>query len=113
MYHTMLPGAISQVRFYTAKISEEENTAVRANPTEAGASASSLKIWLDFENENIDTTGTHTTEWTEITAAPATLAYDAVFAGQASIKAVVQTSDERQYREGRKGDFPFQRQEYR
>ncbi len=94
MYHTMLPGAISQVRFYTAKISEEENTAVRANPTEAGASASSLKIWLDFENENIDTTGTHTTEWTEITAAPATLAYDAVFAGQASIKAVVQTSDD-------------------
>lgn len=94
MYHTMLPGEISQVRFYTSKISEEEHNAVRANPKAAGASASSLKIWLDFEDENIETTGSHTTEWTAITGAPASLAYDAVFAGKAAITAVVQTSDD-------------------
>ena len=94
MYHTMLPGAISQVRFYTSKISEAENTAVRSNPTKAGASAGSLKIWLDFENENIETTGTHITEWVAATAAPAALAYDASFAGKASITAAVQTSDD-------------------
>ena len=96
MYHTMLPGAISQVRFYTSKLSEDEVTAVRENPTEAGASADSLKIWLDFESANIETTGTHTTEWVEATAAPTSLAYDASFAGKASITATVQTSDDGQ-----------------
>ena len=94
MYHTMLPGEISQVRFYTSKISEEEHNTVRENPDTAGASASSLKIWFDFEAENIDTVGTHTTEWTPVTGAPTSLAYDAAFAGQASITAVVQTSDD-------------------
>ena len=94
MYHTMLPGAVSQVRFYTSKISEEEVTNVRANPTESGASADSLKIWLDFESDNIETTGTHTTEWVEATAAPSALAYDTAFAGNASITALIQTSDD-------------------
>lgn len=94
MYHTMLPGAVSQVRFYTSKLSQDEVNAVRANPTEAGASADSLKIWLDFESANIETTGTHTTEWVEATAAPTSLAYDASFAGKASITAVVQTSND-------------------
>lgn len=27
MYHTMLPGAVSQARFYTSKLSENEVTA--------------------------------------------------------------------------------------
>ena len=94
MYHTMLPGEISQVRFYTSKISEDEHNTIRENPDAAGASASSLKIWFDFEAENIDTVGTHTTEWTAITGAPTSLAYDAAFAGQASVTAVVQTSDD-------------------
>lgn len=94
MYHTMLPGAVSQVRFYTSKLSEEEVTNVRANPTEGGASADSLKIWLDFESDNIETTGTHTTEWVEATAAPSALAYDTAFAGNASITALIQTSDD-------------------
>lgn len=94
MYHTMLPGAIGQVRFYTSKISEQENTAVRNKPTEAGSAADSLKIWLDFEENNIETTGTHTTEWVEISGSPTTLAYDAAFAGKASITATVQTSDD-------------------
>ncbi|MCD8139023.1 MAG: metallophosphoesterase [Planctomycetaceae bacterium] len=94
MYHTMLPGAVSQVRFYTAKVPAGENDSVRANPTEAGASAGALKIWLDFEPGNIETTGTHTTEWVAISAAPSTLAFDAEFAGKASVVATVQTSDD-------------------
>lgn len=94
MYHTMLPGAVSQVRFYTAKISAAENDAVRSNPTAAGASKNSLKIWLDFDSKNIETTGKHTTEWVTATAAPSALAYDASFAGKASITATVQTSDD-------------------
>lgn len=94
MYHTMLPGAVSQVRFYTTKVSAQENDAVRTNPTAAGASAKDLKIWLDFDSKNIVTTGTHTTEWTSVTAAPTSLSYDAAFAGKASIKATVQTSDD-------------------
>ena len=94
MYHTMLPGAVSQVRFYTSKLSENEVTAVRNNPTSAGASKNSLKIWLDFENSNIETSGSHTTEWVEATAAPTALSYNAAFAGNASITATVQTSDD-------------------
>ena len=94
MYHTMLPGAVSQARFYTSKLSEDEVTAVRNNPTSAGASKNSLKIWLDFENSNIETSGSHTTEWVEATAAPTALSYNAAFAGKASITATVQTSDD-------------------
>ena len=94
MYHTMLPGAVSQVRFYTSKLSENEVTAVRNNPTSAGASKNSLKIWLDFEDSNIETSGSHTTEWVEATAAPTALSYNAAFAGKASITATVQTSDD-------------------
>ena len=94
MYHTMLPGAVSQVRFYTSKLSENEVTAVRNNPTSAGASKGSLKIWLDFENSNIETEGSHTTEWVAATAAPTALSYNASFAGKASITATVQTSDD-------------------
>ena len=60
-------------------------TAVRNNPTSAGASKNSLKIWLDFENSNIETSGSHTTEWVEATAAPTALSYNAAFAGKASI----------------------------
>ena len=94
MYHTMLPGAVSQARFYTSKLSEDEVTAVRNNPTSAGASKNSLKIWLDFEDSNIETSGSHTTEWVEATAAPIALSYNAAFAGKASITATVQTSDD-------------------
>ena len=94
MYHTMLPGAVSQARFYTSKLSEDEVTAVRNNPTSAGASKNSLKIWLDFEDSNIETSGSHTTEWVEATAAPTALSYNAAFAGKASITATVQTSDD-------------------
>lgn len=94
MYHTMLPGAVSQVRFYDAKVSGAENDAIRTNPTAAGSSAKNLKIWLDFETKNIETRGTHTTEWAAITAAPTTLSYDTSMQGAAAITATVQTSDD-------------------
>ncbi len=95
MYYTMLPGAVSQVRFYTSKISQEENDAVRNTPNQARASADSLKIWLDFENKNIVNTGTHTTEWVLASEAPGSLSYDAEIGGNASIKAKLQTSDDK------------------
>lgn len=94
MYHTMLPGAISQVRFYDRKISGEENDEIRDQPTAAGPSAKHLKIWFDAERENIETCGTHTTEWVPIVAAPEKLCYDAVIKGVSSITVLVQISDD-------------------
>ena len=94
MYHTMLPGEIGQVRFYTSKLTEEQVQAVRKAPDAAGAASDSLKIWLDFSSENIETKGSHTTEWAEVTGAPTSLAYDVAFAGKASVTAVVQTSND-------------------
>lgn len=94
MYHTMLPGAISQVRFYTDKLTAADNDAVRSNQSAAGPKADALKIWLRFEEGDIETTGSHTTEWVSATAAPTALSYDASIAGAASITATVQTSDD-------------------
>lgn len=94
MYHTMLPGTISHVRFYTTKISAKENDEIRDNPTKEGSSAKDLKIWLDFETENMETKGTHTTEWVEISSAPNTLSYDATIEGAASINATIQISED-------------------
>lgn len=94
MYHTMLPGAISQVRFYTTKVSAAQNDAIRANPTAAGADAKDLKIWLMFDEENLVREGTHTTEWVDAAAAPASLSYNVSFKGQAGVTATVQTSDD-------------------
>lgn len=96
MYYTMLPGAISQVRFYTTKISAAENDAIRSNPSMANDSAKHLKIWLDFEPSSLVTTGSHTTEWITISAAPRTLDYKAMFGGNAKVTAVVQVSDNQQ-----------------
>lgn len=92
-YHTMLPGAISQVRFYTSKVSGTENDDIRENPTEANVSADGLKIWLDFNSANLVTTGTHTTEWTSIKDSLKKLDYSAEFVGKAKIIIKVQISD--------------------
>ncbi|WNX86182.1 S-layer homology domain-containing protein [Agathobaculum sp. NTUH-O15-33] len=94
MYHTMLPGAIAQVRFYTDKLSAAENDTLRAAPTAAGPKADALKIWLSFEDSDLNLSGTHTTEWVTATAAPSALAYDVSFGGKASVTATVQTSDD-------------------
>lgn len=93
LYYTMLPGAISQVRFYTSKISAAENDAIRANPTAAHDSAKHLRIWLDFDPANLITKGTHTTEWVEVTDRPNALRYKADFSGKARVVVTVQTSD--------------------
>ena len=94
LYYTMLPGSISQVRFYTSKISAAENDAIRANPTIAHESAKNLRIWLDFEPANLVTKGTHTTEWVEVADRPNVLRYKADFAGKAKVVTTVQTSDD-------------------
>ena len=94
MYHTMLPGAISQVRFYTSKVSAAENDAIRSNPSLPNDSSNSLKIWLDFTPGNMLTKGTHTTEWVAVSSAPSALDYQAAVGGNARIVATVQTSDD-------------------
>ncbi|WPC42552.1 metallophosphoesterase family protein [Clostridium sp. JS66] len=60
-YYTHLPAKVSQVRFYTTKLSGEENEFIYKNPTEVGPKADKLAVWLDFSN--IECTGTHITEW--------------------------------------------------
>lgn len=94
MYHTMLPGTISQVRFYTTKLSADENNEILKNPTKEGPKTNDLKIWLNFENKNIETKGKHTTEWVEISSAPSSLSYDAKIEGNASISATIQISED-------------------
>lgn len=96
MYYTMLPGAIAQVRWYTSKISAAENDALRDDPSAPGESAKQLKIWLDFEPSNLQTKGTHTTEWVAVSAAPTALDYRTSFAGKARVAAIVQVSDDQQ-----------------
>lgn len=96
MYYTMLPGAIAQVRWYTAKISAAENDALRVDPAAPGESVGALKIWLDFEPSNLQTKGTHTTEWVALPAAPSALDYKTSFAGKARVAAIVQLSDDQQ-----------------
>jgi hypothetical protein len=94
MYYTMLPGAISQVRFYTTKISAAENDAIRNNPVAPNDSAKHLKIWLDFEPSSLVTQGFHTTEWVAVPAAPQVLDYKTSFGGSARVTATVQVSDD-------------------
>ena len=60
-YFTHLPGAVSQVRFYRAGLTEKENNEIYAHPIEKGPRAEDLAVWLDFRD--ILTVGTHTTEW--------------------------------------------------
>lgn len=92
--HTMLPAEVSQVRFYTSKVSKEENDYLMQNPSEKGDSAKNLAVWLDFDAKNLVTEGTHTTEWTNISAAPSALEYTADILGKSAIRAKVQTSDD-------------------
>ena len=96
MYVTLLPAEISQVRFYTSKISEAENTDIRQNPSLPNTSKNALKVWLDFEPGNLVNKGVHTTEWVEVSAtsiASLELLYKATFSGKAGITATVQSSN--------------------
>lgn len=60
-YFTHLPGKISQVRFYSAKLSTTDIKYLNTHPVEAGPKANNMLVWLDFKN--IATHGTHKTEW--------------------------------------------------
>ena len=103
-YFTHLPGAVSQVRFYRAGLTEKENNEIYAHPIEKGPRAEDLAVWLDFRD--ILTVGTHTTEWRH----PAVYSQDfltekkywrfkqlktkAVLPLQAAMKATVEVSDD-------------------
>jgi len=89
---TMLAGEIAQARLYDTKLSEKEVGTICDKPTEKGAKSSNLVLWLDFDSENIVPTGTHTTEWVQLSSKPNTLAYDAKIEGESKIEAKVEFS---------------------
>lgn len=103
-YFTHLPAYVSEVRFYTEGLSEEEVRSVYAYPERKGPRDESLAVWLDFRR--IETDGTHTTEWRHPAVyAPAYLAEKIYWQfkslraytripGHASIRATVEVSDD-------------------
>lgn len=86
---TMLAGEVSQARMYQSKLTEAEVAAVADAPSAAGPKSDDLVLWLNFDPKNIVQTGTHTTEWAEISGAPASLAYKAEIPGKSAIQATV------------------------
>ena len=89
---TMLAGEVSQARMYQSKLTETEVAAVADAPSAAGPKSDDLVLWLNFDPKNIVQTGTHTTEWAEISGAPASLAYKAEIPGKSAIQATVEFS---------------------
>lgn len=86
---TMLAGEVSQARMYQSKLTEAEVAAVADAPSAAGPKSDDLVLWLNFDPKNIVQTGTHTTEWAEISGAPASLAYKTEIPGKSAIQATV------------------------
>lgn len=60
-YHTMLPGEISQVRYYLRKLTDRENRRLLEDPEAKDVQA--LQVHLRFEDADLELHGTHTTEW--------------------------------------------------
>ena len=54
-------GQVSQVRFYTTGLSNEDIQALHARPAEPGPQADKLAVWLDFSD--LRTEGRHETQW--------------------------------------------------
>ena len=104
-YYTHLAGAIGQVRFYRCALTEEENKQVLSFPDSAGPHSEDMAVWLDFDN--IETVGRHITEWRHPTVycksylaekkfwSFTTLNADVHIPGDASLKLVVEVSDDR------------------
>lgn len=88
----MLAGEVSQARMYQSKLTEAEVAAVADAPSAAGPKSDDLVLWLNFDPKNIVQTGTHTTEWAEISGAPASLAYKTEIPGKSAIQATVEFS---------------------
>lgn len=89
---TMLAGEVSQARMYQSKLTEAEVAAVADASSAAGPKSDDLVLWLNFDPKNIVQTGTHTTEWAEISGAPASLAYKTEIPGKSAIQATVEFS---------------------
>ncbi|MBP2631589.1 MAG: metallophosphoesterase [Firmicutes bacterium] len=60
-YYAHFPGQVSQVRFYSTKLSADELQYLNDHPKEAGESAENMLVWLNFKD--IKTEGIHKTEW--------------------------------------------------
>lgn len=114
-YFTHLPAKISQVRFYTTKLSDEENRYICENPTQIGPNNKDLVVWLDFNN--IESSGSHITEWRRPAAFKPSyktekrcwnfneLKVKAAVPGKTSIKATIEVSDDGNLVKGSKSIF--------
>lgn len=103
-YFTHLPAQIGQVRFYKAKLSQEELEYIYEHPEATGSHEQDLLVWLDFRD--IETRGIHKTEWRQpVDFKPAykaekrrwsfnVLTAKATIPGSASIQAMVEVSDD-------------------
>lgn len=89
-YHTMLPGEISQVRFYLRKLTEEENARLLETPE--AEDGQDLQVHLRFEDEDLELHGTHTTEWVFCGGVPERLRYCSEIPGDAQAAVWVQYS---------------------
>lgn len=89
-YHTMLPGEISQVRFYLRKLTEEENARLLETPE--AEDGQNLQVHLRFEDEDLELRGIHMTEWVLCEGTPERLRYQAEIPEGAQMTVQVQYS---------------------
>ena len=91
-YHTMLPGEISQVRFYLRKLTEEENARLLETPE--AEDGQNLQVHLRFEDEDLELRGIHMTEWVLCEGTPERLRYQAEIPEGAQMTVQVQYSQD-------------------
>ena len=92
--HSMLTGDIGQIRFYTAKLTADENTKIYNAPSEKGPKGDKLAVWLDFAPKNIVLDGKHTTEWRPVTGSLKSLSFETSIKGAATAKVTVEVSED-------------------
>lgn len=101
-YYTLLDAKIGQLRYYTTKLTKEEVDYINTHPNEKGPKSDKLAAWLNFKD--IDTKGTHQTEWRKLgEVAPENnnelciwnkLDASVKIPGTSSLKAIVEVSDD-------------------
>ncbi len=90
--HTMLTGDLGQIRFYKTKLTAAENKTIYAAPAAKGPQGDKLVVWLDFDPQNIETAGTHVTEWRPVVGTLTGMHYDVSVPGAARAEVTVEAS---------------------
>lgn len=93
-YHTMLPGEISQVRYYLRKLTDAENRRLLEDPEAEDVQA--LQVHLRFEDADLELRGTHITEWVPCDSGWTRLRWQAGIPEGTRISVWVQFSDDGQ-----------------